>query len=76
LYWVVLGQAKEHNVSDWLDIKDIHTSLLENLWGLKFKSFKWNLRGTDDGKLLDEYVSKGDIVPPELTVKLLIKCIE
>lgn len=29
--------------------------------------------GTDDGKELDSYVNKGDIVPAELTVKLLIK---
>jgi UMP-CMP kinase len=29
-----------------------------------------------DGRALEDYVNKGDIVPPELTVKLLIKCIE
>lgn len=33
-------------------------------------------RNSEDGKVLDKYVSKGDIVPAELTVKLLINGIK
>jgi adenylate kinase family enzyme len=33
-------------------------------------------RNSEDGKVLDNYVSKGDIVPAELTVKLLINGIK
>ena len=74
--------VREHNVPNWSEILSIAISQPEIYFVLRSKgTFMRNLllnfiRNTAVGKKVKEICAKGDMVPPELTIDLLLKAIK